>query len=114
MSDTFAQFEKRLQSLERKHRELAEGYVAKINPDGLITIEPKQQKSGLLLKLFATAFLGVVVFKIAVLNIVGGAVYDERISALADGTMFERAVAWMMQADPLTERLSTLLSTVIG
>lgn len=114
MSDAFAQFEKRLELLERRHRELAEGYVARINPDGLITVEPKPQRSGLLLKLFATAFLGIIVFKTAALYLVGLVVYEGRVGALAEGTKFEQAAAWIMQADPLTQHLATLLTGLLG
>lgn len=114
MSDAFTQFEKRLESLERKHRELAEGYVARINPDGLITVEPKPQRSGLLVKLCATAFLGVFLFKVITLQLVGLPIYETRVDALASGTPFEQAAAWILQADPFTQHVVAFLNGLIG
>jgi hypothetical protein len=114
MSETFAQFEKRLASLERKHKELAAGYVAKINPDGLITVAPKQQSKGLIVRVLAAALLGVVAFKVFTLSIVGPIVYQGRVDALMSGTSFERATGWILQADPLSQRLATMLSGFIG
>jgi hypothetical protein len=110
MSDTFTQFEKRLESLERKHKELAQGYVARINPDGLITIEPKRQRGGTLVRLVAAAILGVIFFKVVTLAIVGSVVYQSRVDALATGTSFEQAAAWIMQADPLSQRIAVMLT----
>ncbi len=110
MSDTFAQFEKRLDNLERKHRELAKGYVAKINPDGLITVEPKSRRAGLFLRLLLTVILGFVAFKSVTLAIIGPVTYDERIQALTDGTAFEKVCAWIMQIDPLSQVVATFLN----
>lgn len=114
MSDAFAQFEKRLESLERKHRELAEGYVARINPDGLITVEPKRQRSWLPVKLIATAFIGVALFKVVTLFLVGQSVYEGRVAALAEGTAFEQAAAWVLQADEFTRQVVAYLTTLVG
>ena len=114
MSDTFAQFEKRLQSLERKHKELAVGYVARINPDGLITVEPKKQGKSIAVRVLAAAVLGIVAFKVITLWMVGPVVYQGRVEALMSGTAFERATGWIMQADPLSQRLATMLSGLIG
>lgn len=114
MSDAFAQFEKRLDSLERKHRELAKGYVAKINPDGLITVEPKKGRTALRLRVLAAAIIGFVFFKAVTLAAVGPATYAGRIEALSLGTSFERACAWIMQVDPVTSQLAGLLLSVLG
>lgn len=112
MSDTFSQFEKRLDSLERKHRELSNGYVAKINPDGLITVEPKQSnRTGLLLRLCVMAAVGFLTFKVVTLVIVGVPVYETRLDTLTQGTAIEKAISWIMQIDPLSERIAAYLVT---
>ena len=103
MSDTFAEFEARLNNLERKHKELAKGYVAQINPDGLITIQPKQSRGIFGLRFIAALFLGFVLFKIITLAVVGPMTYDTRLEAMREGTGPERISAWIMQADPLSE-----------
>lgn len=112
MSDAFAQFEKRLDSLERKHRELANGYFAKINPDGLITVEPKAKPTGLFLRLSLTVAVGFILFKSFTLAIIGPTTYQERIQVLADGTGFEKVCAWIMQIDPLTQAVGAILSNL--
>jgi hypothetical protein len=110
MSDAFAQFEKRLDHLERKHRELAKGYVAKINPDGLITVEPKSKRTGFAIKLVLMVVVGLVFFKSITLAIIGPVTYDERIAALAEGNAFEQLCAWVMQSEPLSQAVAVFLA----
>ena len=114
MSEAFAQFEKRLDSLERKHRELASGYIAVINPDGLISIQPKEKRAGLALRLIAAMGIGYVLFKSVTLALVGQLTYNERIATLADGTGSERICAWLMQADPISTQLAAVWSGLFG
>ena len=102
MSDTFAQFEERLNHLERKHRELARGYVAKIDPDGLITVEPKQRRGAIRLRVLSALFLGFLLFKVVMMITVGPETYDSRLDELRVGTGPEQISAWVMQADPLS------------
>ena len=106
MSNTFTQFEKRLASLERKHKELAHGYVPKINPDGLITIEPRRVNGRIGARVLVAGVLGFMVFKIATVVLVGSAVYEERLDAMRNGTGAERFGAWILQNDPVTEAVS--------
>ena len=103
MSDAFANFEARLNNLERKHKELAKGYVAKINHDGLITIAPKESGGILRLRVLSALFLGFLLFKVITLVAVGPMTYDSRLAELREGTGPERISAWIMQADPLSE-----------
>lgn len=114
MSDAFAQFEKRLASLERKHKELAAGYMARINPDGLITVEPKSKRSGLTARLIALLIIGVMAFKVIAVALAGPVVYQGRLDKLMAGTEFEKAAAWIMQIDPLTLRASEFLIGIVG
>ncbi|MEM1352975.1 MAG: hypothetical protein AAGF27_11565 [Pseudomonadota bacterium] len=114
MPDAFAQFEKRLENLERKHKELAAGYVAQINPDGLITVAPKPKRSGLTLRLIAMLVIGVILFKVVTLSLVGPVVYQGRVDQLASGTAFEKAAAWIMQLDPFSLQASQFLSGLMA
>ncbi len=109
MADTFTQFEKRLASLERKHKELAHGYVPKINPDGLITIEPKRTNGRIGARVLVAGFLGFMVFKIVTVILVGPAVYEERLEGMRQGTGAERFGAWMLQNDPVTQTVSGMV-----
>lgn len=111
MSDAFTQFEKRLHSLERKHRELSNGYVAKINPDGLITVAPKTKRKGLALRLMLAVLVGIIAFKSITLAIIGPSTYEARLATLSNGSWFEGFCAWVMQVDPATQAVGTFLST---
>lgn len=102
MSDAFAQFEQRLSSLERKHRELAKGYVTKINPDGLIVVAPKHPKGPMRTRLAVGVILGFFLFKCVTMILVGPATYETRLDALREGTGPERFGAWLMQVDPIS------------
>ena len=112
MSDTFAQFEQRLNSLERKHRELAKGYVAKINPDGLIVIAPKASRARVRMRMLTVIILGFLVFKIATLVLVGSVTYDSRLEVMRNGTGAERFGAWIMQVDPISEKIVEIIARV--
>ena len=102
MSEAFTQFEQRLSSLERKHRELAKGYVTKINPDGLIVVAPKYPKSTLRARLAVGLILGFFLFKCVTMILVGPATYESRLEVLREGTGSERIGAWIMQVDPIS------------
>lgn len=102
MSDAFAQFEQRLSALERKHRELANGYVTKINPDGLIVLAPKYPKGPMRTRLAVGLVLGFFLFKCVTMILVGPVTYENRLEMLREGTGPERFGAWIMQVDPLS------------
>lgn len=114
MSDTFMEFEARLSSLERKHKELAKGYVAQVNPDGLITVAPREKRGMQRLRVLSALFLGFILFKIVTLSIVGPAVYDNRLVELRVGTGPEQISAWIMQADPLSEAAAKYIRSVFN
>ncbi|MGC3936302.1 hypothetical protein ACOTTU_00700 [Roseobacter sp. EG26] len=106
MSDTFAQFEKRIAVVSDKHRQLARGYVAKLGDDGLITVEPKRARFPIRPRAIVFTVAGVLVFKSLMMASTGLGIYESRVEALADGTVFERAAGWAMQADPVSRYLA--------
>lgn len=57
----------------------------------------------------ALVFATVLAMKAAVLATVGAESYAERIAALRSGGMVDVIGAWVLQADPVTVKLSTLL-----
>ena len=110
MAEDQLQFGERLHLLERKHRAMSQGYVAYIQPDGLIVARPKRRTSrisGRAVIIAALAFIGFKAFLIANL---GPQTYDERVGRLRDGTLVEKAGGFVMQADPL----STYVALQIG
>lgn len=106
MSEAFTQFEQRLNNLERKHKRLAKGYVASIGPNGLIRVSPKRSGGRTRTRLLAGILLGFFVFKIMTLIIVGPVTYESRVDELRAGTVPEQISAWIMQADPLSEKIA--------
>ncbi|MBW4707622.1 hypothetical protein KX928_07465 [Roseobacter sp. YSTF-M11] len=106
MSDTYAQFEKRVAVVSDKHRKLARGYVARIGKDGLITVEPKRAKFPIRPRAVVAAVAGVLIFKALMIVTTGLGIYESRIEALSSGTVFETGAAWVMQADPVSRYMA--------
>ncbi|WP_415921249.1 hypothetical protein [Tateyamaria sp. SN6-1] len=105
--DTRVDFQKRLGTLQRQHKALAQGYTTDIRNDGLIVVKPKRaRRRGYPLKMLAMLMLGFFAFKGFMLASLGEVTYNERVSKLGNGTSVEQAGAWAMQVDPLTEFLA--------
>ena len=113
MSDTYAQFETRCASLKRKHSELARGYVARLDGDGLITLVPARRRSNLTTRLLLGIAVGFMLFKSVTIALIGPLAYQERIDALDAGTGFEKAAAWLMQADPVASCIAGWIASTI-
>ena len=107
------QFEERLRLLSRKHNAMARGYVTRIQPDGLIVARPRRATvriSPRAIFLFLAAFIGFKAFLVANL---GPQTYDDRLARLNDGTMVEKAGAFVMQADPLTMYVAQQIGPIL-
>lgn len=104
-------FDDRLRQLGRKHSRIASnGYVTRMGPDGLVTIEPRLRKPKFplrpLLAILAVAFC----FKGLLLASMGAGNYAEKVATLQAGSLVEKAGAWLMQADPVTVMLAGTLA----
>ena len=51
-------FERRLQEIGKKRARLADGYVSKVNKDGLVVFRPKRREGGFPIKGLALLVLG--------------------------------------------------------
>ena len=60
----------------------------------------------------AMVCLAVVAIKAGVLSNIGETAYADRIAALEAGGMADRVGAWVVQADPLTMKLSAVLADI--
>ncbi len=109
MSESFAGFEARLKKLDRKRMKLARGYKGSVGRDGLIVFRPTRRQRGIPLRAFVMLVVGFFVFKGMVMAHTGAAIYDERVNALASGTMIEQAGAFAMQSDPITTGIALQL-----
>ena len=113
MSQSELSFEQRVRRLSRKHRLLADGVVHRIGDDGLISAYPRRHMPRFPMRgvmiLIAVAFL----FKAFLLFSLGATTYGQRVALLENGSVFEQAGAWVMQADPATVWLADTLTQVI-
>lgn len=103
MNDQYREFGARLKKIDRRHRKLAEGYVASMSHDGLLIAVPRRRRLRVPFAGIALLAVGIIAFKGVVLAQVGDAGYQTRLDGLAQGTQVERAAAWVMQADPITQ-----------
>ena len=105
-----APFDKRLGKIVRNHQRMSHGVSHVMGNDGLMIAKPRVYNpkfplKGLLL-LVGAAFL----FKSYIHAHLGAADYDSRLVPLADGTLIEKAGAWVMQADSVTLMISSVLT----
>jgi len=110
MSDTQNGFSTRLKLVERKHTRLARGYDCKVGTDGLIVFRPKRRKSTFPFRGLALMIIGFFCFKGIVMAQIGTSIYEERVSALRDGPVFQQFGAVIMDADPITIRIAEKVS----
>jgi hypothetical protein len=101
------QLEKRLTRIEVQRRSIAKGAVYSVNQDGLIISRPRRTGLRFPLRGLFFAIAGLLMFKVGVMVALGAATYADRIGTLNDGTVFERAGAWVMTADPATLWMAT-------
>ncbi|WP_090210192.1 hypothetical protein [Yoonia litorea] len=92
---------------------MARGAVRKVNADGLIVARPRAYRprfplKGLLVVL-AIGFL----FKGFLFAYLGETAYAERVAGLQAGSTMEQAGAWVMQPDPATLAVASLLQTIL-
>ncbi len=102
MSNAFSGFETRLKKIDRNHTRLARGYKSRVSRDGLIVFKPVRRQRGIPLRAIVFLVVGFFVFKGVVMAHIGGAIYEQRVAALQNGTMVEKAGAFAMQPDPIS------------
>lgn len=104
-----AEFDKRVRSIARKNRQLARGRKTYVDETGVIRHRAVRQKSAIPFKAIVLFALGFIAFKSLVLASAGAEDYAKRLALLETGTLFERAGAWALQIDPVTEFVGTKL-----
>jgi hypothetical protein len=108
------QFDERLTRVEAKRRSISKGAVYSVNHDGLIISRPRRRGLRFPLRGLFVAIVGLMMFKIGLVVALGAATYTSRVGALADGTAFERAGAWVMAADPSTLWVATQIKLFLS
>lgn len=96
------QFVQRLRRIGDTNRKMAHGHVAVMNVDGLIVAQPMKVKSNSTVRSLFLCLIILWAFKIFLHASIGGAAYQERVSALQAGSMVQKLGAFVMVADPAT------------
>ncbi len=104
------EFDRRISRLNKKHAKLSRGYRATMRKDGLVVMRPQRVQSAVPAKVLLLCLVGLFAFKTFLLTSLGSSAYQYRVDSLAQGTSVEKAGAWVMQIDPLSEHISAQLS----
>ncbi|WP_425045894.1 hypothetical protein [Primorskyibacter sp. S87] len=106
MVDDHLLFNQRVNRLTRKHRAMARGYKAQMQPDGLIVMKPRGRRAGISLRPILYAIAMLLLFKGFLVAHLGVPGYSDRLARLEEGTAVEKAGAWAMQIDPVTQLIA--------
>ncbi len=109
----FDEFDRRMRRISRRHSKLSHGYVTTVNSDGLVVAKPQRKGNGGTLRGLIVVIVVMMVFKAFLHAQLGDAAYQDRVDGLAAGSVFEQAGSWVMAADPVTEMLSTKISSLV-
>jgi hypothetical protein len=114
MSQTIENFDRRLKRVNRRHNRMRDnGVVARIGKDGLISAYPRCRLPSFPLRGFVILFAAALLYKGFLLAYLGPQTYDNRVSALNQGSIVEQAGGWLLQADPATQAIAGLIKPFI-
>lgn len=114
MDDAQRSFHKREQALRRKHIRMSQGYMTRMNRNGVIEQIPQNRMSGFGLSVFLRLAVAVMLFKVVALAWLGEPIYTGHVERLSQGAFYEQAGAWILQVDPVTRTLSGFLTPNMG
>ncbi|QFS81604.1 hypothetical protein FIU97_01980 [Roseivivax sp. THAF40] len=103
-------FLRRQRGIRKKHRKMAAGYVTTVNKAGVIEHHPRKSVSGFSVRPFVILALVFTAFKISVIVKLGEAEYLKRLEALGAGDTVDVIGAFVMQIDPVTRGVLSLLN----
>lgn len=107
------EFDQRVTRLSKKHQKLSRGYRATLRSDGLVVMKPQRVRSGVPAKILLLCLLGFFAFKAFLLANLGQSAYQYRVDSLAQGTSVEKAGAWIMQVEPVSEFFAIQLNKIL-
>lgn len=113
MNDALDTFDQRLKRISKSRARMRDGYVGQVSKDGLIVFRPKRRRLAFSPRGFALVLLGFVGFKVLIVAHLGLNTYQDRITALQQGSVVENAAAFVMQPDPLTLKAASYLRPYI-
>lgn len=112
MIQNFAEFDRRVRKLDRKHNAMSQGFVTRMRKDGLIVVQPKRKGFRFPVKQVVFLLAAVILFKAFLLANLGPDVYNIRLAKMQDGTIVEQVGAAFMQIDPASEYLASQIGPV--
>lgn len=109
----FDEFDRRMNRISKRHSKLSRGYVTTVNSDGLVVAKPSRKGGSGTLRGLIVIVAVMMLFKGFLHSQLGPVGYQDRVDALAAGTIFEQAGAFVMVSDPVTEWLSVKFSSLV-
>lgn len=108
-------FEQRYRRVLQRHRQLSRGYVTRLGGNGVITHEPARRiDKGFSLYLLTIPLLVGFFVKAGIYLVLGDERYAAQLALLQEGGAVERAGAWVMALDPITELVAGMLALFFG
>lgn len=114
MSDALTNFRKRETALRKKHMRMARGFRTRMNRNGVIEQVPINRSGGFVMGLLFRMVLVVFVFKVMAVTWLGEPRYEDHLSNLSNGAFYEKAGSWILQIDPVTQKLAQFLTPALG
>ena len=114
MLETKNSFHSRLKALGRKHAAMSNGVTTYMRADGLLVVRPRRvPRRGFPVRGMVYILAGFFSFKGFLLASMGPITYQERVEALAAGTMIEQAGAVVMMLDPMTQSIAEMIGPIL-
>ncbi|TNF22292.1 MAG: hypothetical protein EP318_04005 [Rhodobacteraceae bacterium] len=113
MSHTLFNFDKRVRRISRRNRKLARGHVNFIDGTGIIRQRPRRGLRGLPIRGLMLIALSFFSFKGLLIAHQGVVQYEDRLTLLQEGSIFEQAAAWAMQIEPVAMKFAAFLSILV-
>lgn len=110
MSVAQVPFQKRLRRIVREHQRMSNGVSHVMRDDGLIVARPRVYNPKFPLRGLVLLLGAALLFKGYILASLGATLYGERVAQLAEGSIIEKAGAWIMQPDVATSAVAQILN----
>jgi hypothetical protein len=98
---------------KRKSKQARNGSVLVLADDGLITTRTRRRSARFPWRGVALTFACLFILKGILLAQLGAQTYDDRVTKLEQGTVFEQAGAFVMKADPITKWTADTIGTYL-
>ena len=114
MDKALNDFDKRQRAVVQKHHKLANGYITKLNRNGIFEHKPIRRLPLVSLKSLLITVFCILAFKGLLIAGLGIEDYAARLAHLSQGSTVERAGAWLMGADPASQWIATVMGALFG